>query len=499
MSRPPLHLSRRRTSRIAKAFTSAPRTAWLGQVLAAALVLATAAIAALADSPRAPDVRDVSDRAKSSGVLAQGGDGKLLIASGARIRHEAGSLEKLGSFFVGLGYGAEAFDSAALCVLRFSARGALDAGFGKGGAVVTPLSPPRNRDRATVTALLQDGMGRATVVGWRYLSTALDANVPVITAARYTARGELDASFGERGVVTTRVDQAAVTQALAATLDRDGRLLVAGYSGGSKLRNPRGSFDDWPIRAILLRYTLNGELDTSFGDGGIASYVLEPSGQDGRQGRDFLLYDYEHIKTAGLILDRLGRSVVAVSGGEGPAVLLRYTPEGRLDPSFGTTGVVRTPMGKGSGISTLLWDSTGRLLAVGTSADSMVIARYFADGVLDSAFGERGTRRTPIGAGMRVSAALQESDHHLLVVASGERGVQLARYDAEGLLDRSFGSNGVIHTAPDKRLATAAGLTIDDEGVPTVAALSEDGIFLVRFDRAGPVDLSFRSMTQARN
>ncbi len=128
----------------------------------------------------------------------------------------------------------------------------------------------------------------------------------------------------------------------------------------------------------------------------------------------------------------------------------------------------------------------------------MVIARYSADGVVDSAFGERGMRRTPIGAGMRVSAALQEGDRHLLVVASGESGVQLARYDAEGLPDMSFGSNGVIHTAPDKRLATAAGLTIDDEGVPTVAALSDDGIFLVRFDRAGPVDLSFRSMTPAR-
>jgi hypothetical protein len=170
---------------------------------------------------------------------------------------------------------------------------------------------------------------------------------------------------------------------------------------------------------------------------GIASYVLEPSGQDGRQGRDFLLYDYDHIKTAGLIVDPLGRSVVAVSGGEGPGVLLRYTLEGRLDPSFGSTGVARTPLGGGSGISTLLWDSAGRLLAVGTSAGSMVTARFSADGVLDPAFGEHGTRRAPIGAGMRVSAALQEGDRHLLVVASGESGVQLARYDAEGLPTRA--------------------------------------------------------------
>ena len=304
MSHPLLPVSRRRPGRLSKAFASALHSAGLFRALSAAIVLATAATAALPGGPPTPGVRDGADLPRSSGLLAQGGDGKLLIASAARISHEPGALEKLGSFFVGLGYAAEKFDSAALCLLRFTSRGGLDAGFGKGGAVVTALLPPRNRDRATVTSLLQDGSGRTIVVGWRYLSSGLDANVPVVIAARYTVSGELDASFGEHGIVTTRVDKSGATQAFAATLDGDGRLLVAGYSGGRKVREPRGSFDDWSIRAILLRYTSKGVLDKSFGDGGVAARVLEPVGQDEWKGREFLIYDHDHTKTAGLVLDR---------------------------------------------------------------------------------------------------------------------------------------------------------------------------------------------------
>jgi hypothetical protein len=47
-------------------------------------------------------------------------------------------------------------------------------------------------------------------------------------------------------------------------------------------------------------------------------------------------------------------------------------------------------------------------------------------------------------------------------------------------------------------MGTAAGLAIDDAGIPTVAALSDEGIFLMRYTRQGPVDLSFRSTTTAR-
>src|SRR5262249_62095108 len=123
-----------------------------------------------------------------------------------------------------------------------------------------------------------------------------------------------------------------------------------------------------------------GVLESSFGDRGVASQAIDPSGKYRRAGRDFLLYDYRHTKAAGLVLDPQGRAVVAASNGEGPALLMRFSLDGRLDPMFGTAGIVRTSVGAGFSIATLLCDSEGRIAAAGTDGDRMALVRYSADG-----------------------------------------------------------------------------------------------------------------------
>jgi uncharacterized delta-60 repeat protein len=431
------------------------------------------------------------DDARSSGWLLQERDGTLIVARGAGIHQEAGAVDKIGSFLLGLGHSAPSFDSAALSLTRFMPDGAPDARFGNGGAVLTPLLPLRNRNSADVTVLLQDSSGRLVVVGWRYVWTAMDSNVPVIIAARYSSTGALDATFGDRGIVTTRVEKAGVTQAFAAVLDGQDRLVVAGYSGGRKVKSAHGSFDDWSVNAILLRYTRDGVLDASFGDHGIATQAIDPSGKDKRSGREFLLYDYHHTETAGLVLDPQGRAVVAVSNDEGPALLMRYTPDGKLDPTFGSGGMVRASVGASFSIATLLRDSEGRLIAAGTSDDRLVLVRYSADGAPDSAFGAGGISSTPIGAGLRASAALEDRDGRVLAVASGRDGVLLARFDRGGTPDKTFGPDGVIRTAPGRSLTTSAALSIDAAGVPivAVATLNGDKVLLTRYERDGPVEL----------
>jgi uncharacterized delta-60 repeat protein len=463
--------------------------AWRFRWLFGMMMLGVASTSAFVGDQGVPDSPTLAVLPRSSGWLVQGRDGTLLVASAARIPQQPGLADKIGSFLLGLGYGAPTFDSAALSVMRFTPEGAFDTRFGNGGSVVTPLLPLRNHNGATVTALLQDSSARPIVVGWRYMWTAMDSDVLVIIAARYTTSGALDTSFGERGVVTTRLDQAAVTQAFAAALDGQDRLLVAGYSGGRKTRDARGSFDDWSVKSILLRYTPGGVLDASFGDGGVASQAIDPSGKDKRTGRDFLLYDYKHTKTAGLVLDRQGRAVVAASNGEGAALMMRYSQDGRLDPAFGTAGIVHTPVGAGFSISALLCDPEGRLVAAGTSGDRMVLARYSGDGGPDAAFRAGGMGGTPMSAGMRVSAAVLEREGQLLVAASGEDGVQLARFDRDGRPDGKFGSEGVIRSASGTSLATTAGLAVDAAGIPTVATLGRDRILLTRYTRDGPVEL----------
>ena len=481
--------------------TGACRKIARGRCAAAILALAaaTGAYAAAGGSEQRPaETRDGNLPSRSAGLLAVGQDGRLRTAGAARIGHRAGAVDKLGSFAFGLGYGAPDYDSAALCLVGLNARGEIDPGFGTGGSVVTPLLPLANRDRATVTALLTDAQGRMFVVGWRTLSTRLDANFLVLVVARYTAAGVLDSGFGDGGIVTTRIERDDVTQALAATLDDEGRLLVAGYNGGRNRERGR-DFDDWPIRVVVLRYTAGGVLDHTFGTGGIAAHVLVPGKPKGHAGRDFLYYDREKTKSAALTLDRQGRSVVAASSDEGPIVLLRHTRAGVPDASFGKGGVVETPLGTSVGISSFVRSADGRLLLAGTSDRNAVLLRYSADGALDASFGDGGIRRTSIGEGMRVSAALAEADGHLLVVASGNRRVTLARYDRDGRPDLRHGSSGAIVVDLDKTVATAAGLAVDDTGTPVVTVSSENGMFLLRFRRGAPVEVRFHAVPPARS
>jgi uncharacterized delta-60 repeat protein len=457
-----------------------------------AVVLTIATTAAVSGDQQSGERGAPSPLPRSSGLLAQGRDGHLWMASSARINHDAGTIDKLGSFVFGLGYGAPGYDSAALSLVRLTARGALDPAFGTNGAAITPLLPLKNRHRATVTRLIQDSAGRFIVVGWRYQSTALDANFPVIVVARHTSSGALDATFGERGVVTTRIDKAFSTQAFAAAVDDEGRLLVAGYNGGFTKRDSHGSFDEWPIRVVLLRYTANGALDASFGSGGIASHVLVDGGRRGSSGgRDFLVYDSSHRKTAGLILDRQGRALVAAASDTGPVVLMRFTREGVMDSSFGSGGTVQTPIGKQSSVSTLLWDDGGRLLAAGTSDDNGVLLRYSADGTLDRTFGDGGIQKISLGEHMRVSAALRQESGHVLVAASGEKSVQLARYDRDGKPDQALGANGVIRTELDKFVATSVGLAIGEQGTPIVTVATANGMFVMRYMNGRPVETNF--------
>lgn len=452
-----------------------------------AVVVAAVVVGVAGEAEGQGNARDTARPVKTSGLLVPTRDGRLLAASAARIDRKAGVIDKAGSFAVGLGGSAPDYQSAALGLVRLTPRGTLDAGFGGNGAVVTPLAPPDNRDSVAVTALLEDASGRAIVVGWRTQSTALDANFKVVVAARFSVDGTLDQSFGERGVVTTRIGRDDVTQGFAAALDTEGRLLVAGFNGGQNRAAGR-MFDDWPVRLVVLRYTAGGALDPTFGSGGIASRVLAPARPEQKTGRDFLYYDYGRIKAAGLVVDRQGRAIVAAARDEGPIVLARFTAQGAPDPGFGNAGSVETPVGKRSALASLSWDGKGRLIAAGTGDNAAVLLRYSADGALDTSFGEGGIRRMPIGEELRVSAALQEPSGHLLVVASGNKSVQLLRVDADGRPDRGFGSNGVVTAELERIVATRAGLAIDDTGTPVVTVASDAGLYVLRFARAAPVE-----------
>jgi uncharacterized delta-60 repeat protein len=181
--------------------------------------------------------------------------------------------------------------------------------------------------------------------------------------------GRPDPTFGNgRGWVTTRI-VGATSVAYGAAVVRGGKIVVAGQAtthGGNE-------------QIFVARYRPDGRLDRRFGSRGIFKSALPKAAGP-------------FIATAVAPERRTGRLLVAGGYGQGSLLVLRLTPAGRLDRSFGRSGLARTP---GGGIAqSLALQRNGGMLLGGSNANRngrpMVVARFTRNGVLDRGFGSRG-------------------------------------------------------------------------------------------------------------
>ena len=134
--------------------------------------------------------------------------------------------------------------------------------------------------------------------------------------------------------------------------------------------------------------------------------------------------------------------------------LARFLPEGSLDPSFGSGGMVLTPVGTfREGIRKVVVQPDGAIVAIGwtmneAKTEFVAIARYLPDGELDTTFGDGGIETGPpletadvvVGGGL-------EPDGDILALVSRESGsIAVYGFTSDGEPDASFGSLGVVTT-----------------------------------------------------
>ena len=169
-----------------------------------------------------------------------------------------------------------------------------------------------------------------------------------------------------------------------------------------------------------------------------------------------------------LAIDSGDRIVAAGSSTDLPGTafaLARYEPNGDLDPSFGSGGTMTTGFG-GEGIAySVAIDSQGRIVAAGGTTEAngeFALARYEPNGGLDPSFGSDGKVTTHFRSeGIAHSVAIDSRDR---IVAAGARCIDypdcdfaIARYKPNGSLDRSFSRNGKVtkpKTAPTRWRST---------------------------------------------
>jgi len=273
--------------------------------------------------------------------------------------------------------------------------------------------------------------------------------------------GHLDPSFGNGVAGLFSFDKTTINGsanlATAVALQSDGKIVVAGQVGN---------------RSALLRLTTNGELDSSFGNGGL---VITRVGGDINQ-----IFTSLAIQTDGKIL-------VTATGCPPRNELARFNTNGSLDTTFGTEGFAA----EGFALGSITLQPDGKIITVGGNASVPVMARTLSNGQPDTSFGSNGQAPLVTSA----SAIALQADGKILVGSAGFASGSLARYNTDGTLDKSFGILGQAGS-----ITPLVAIAVQSDGkILAVGANTSNlsvngnssGFGLIRFNSNGTLDGTF--------
>lgn len=192
-----------------------------------------------------------------------------------------------------------------------------------------------------------------------------------------------------------------------------------------------------------------------------------------------------------------------VAGGDCPFgtgsafAVVRYNADGSPDTSFGKAGVAVTPFGDTNAeVRGVEIQGDGKILAAGTAQNTIAVVRYLPDGSLDPAWSGDGIALVAGGAPMACTAILLLGNGGVLVAGvlyASHSNFVIARFNADGSLDTSFDGDGLVITDFGAS-AGASGLRLQPDGkLFAVGSVSSNGwhIAMARYSTNGALDPTF--------
>jgi len=248
-----------------------------------------------------------------------------------------------------------------LGIARLGPNGSLDPTFSEDGKRTIDLFESYDQPRL---ALLPDGKFAIAAIGF-------EPSGPVghLQVSRLTADGSFDNSFSENGQQMVVLSD--FETVIGFDAQPDGKLVAA-----------VGTFDlEDPDPTVVLRFSTNGTLDTSF------------SG-DGQQP---LTFGDSYYNGGDLLLRPDGKLTVSVASG-----IAQLTPDGELDPSFSDDGLVYRDNPLDS-LGRAALDANGSVLVTGSLDGDLALLRYLGEPLPDDTtppettitLGPSGTASTP--------------------------------------------------------------------------------------------------------
>jgi uncharacterized delta-60 repeat protein len=327
-----------------------------------------------------------------------------------------------------------------------------------------------------------DGVTQVLVQQDQKLLAVGSSSVAEITLARYLLDGTPDPDFGSNGRLRLRFG-GHNSSGYAVDQQPDGKLLIAGViakSGGQ----------DWAV----MRLHLSGQIDSTFGtNGSVITDIVD--GYESPQ--DIAIQPDGKIVLVGSIPTKTFSDMA----------VLRYTKDGQLDADFGSNGIVITNF-RGEDVAyKVIIQPDEKILVGGFSSESAVgdfaMARYNADGDLDETFGDDGRVMTDFEQGSDWARSMELLPDGKIIMAGNVnyRNLEflsefgLAKYNADGSLDSTFAVNGKsIFREGTKTDANA--MVVQPDGKIIIAGTSDFPTsqlqwFLTRILPTGERDVNF--------
>lgn len=359
--------------------------------------------------------------------------------------------------------------------------GSLDTSFDGDGILATSVLG--DNDEANSVMVQSDG--RIVVGGVANNPTLGETDFALV---RYNNDGTLDSAFDADGKVTTNVSRIQYsTEGYDVAVQSDGKIVMVGALQAS----------NWQF--MVTRFNTDGSFDTSFDTDGIVTTLTIPNA------------GYSHARAVKIQGD--GKIVVAGFAGS-QMVVVRYNSDGSLDTSFSTDGIVATKAGGDYAQAyALAIQSDGQIVVGGLIYGPPSYKYQFGvirlngnDGSLDTSFDADGIATTSVGGSYDIAYAVALESDGGIVLAGNARGsitndrdhFGVVRYNADGSLDTSFDTDGIVITSPSGYYDQVKSLAIQDDGQILVAGYGygppnyNNNTSVVRYNGSdGSLDTSF--------
>ncbi|MBV9963142.1 MAG: T9SS type A sorting domain-containing protein [Parafilimonas sp.] len=296
-----------------------------------------------------------------------------------------------------------------IVLVRYKADGTIDKHFGNSGTIITDV----NGQNSSPTSIVIQADGKIVVAGYTYNGSNSD-----IVLLRYRNNGELDTHFNATGEIIADFGDEEAPQCMA--LQPDGKIVLSCFVGSFPntdfltLRfNKNGTVDnkfgvdgrvytdfggsDYPSSIVILsnnkilvggssyiqpennpviafvRYKPSGDYDLVFGESGMATYNDS---------------DYVLNPTA-MLVDKNNKILVGGYAQNGinyyDALLMRFSPLGKIDQNFGYKGKVFTDFGfSGDFMYAAQLQTDGKVVGTGVATDKIFLVRYNMDSTISA-------------------------------------------------------------------------------------------------------------------